>query len=102
MFNDVYRDSGRGAFKIFSSKLKNDNNRSVGTFYNRGRLQIGISSKICMNRRHENHNISQNADIFYAEINSLLEKDAIEKVFFRNLSQIFTVHYFWYQRKTGK
>ncbi|CAC5395599.1 unnamed protein product [Mytilus coruscus] len=75
-----------GASKIFSSKLENDNSRSVGTFNNKGRLQIEISSKTCMDRHQENNNILQKHRYIFGRNKFFISKGCYRKSEFSGIS----------------
>lgn len=64
MFYEVSRESDGGTV-TFCSKLGIYNDRSVGTFNYKGRVQPGFYSKICMDRNQENCNSPQRSRYFY-------------------------------------
>jgi len=84
MFDEVSRDSSGGTVTTFCSKLGNDNDRSVGTFNYKGKVQAGVYSKTCMDRNQENCNSPQRSRYFYP-LNAHLRKlhfkmDTMKKV----------------------
>jgi hypothetical protein len=45
---------------------------------------------------------SKNIDILQEEIYILIQKDVIEPIPNRKFTQVFTVHFFWFRRRTEK
>lgn len=60
-----YPENPMGGTVTFCSKLGIYNDRSVGTFNYKGRVQPGFYSKICMDRNQENCNSPQRSRYFY-------------------------------------
>lgn len=70
----------KGSITKFSSELGEDNIRSVGSLWKEGYILEFSQKPLSTGIKKKRHLYKKTIKVFFQDINTLLEKDAIEKI----------------------